>query len=110
MNSIKMIEEVGSFAEDKDVAARIRNETLLPTIKKNESVVLDFDGVTLVTQSFIHALIAQVLRENGERTLKLIQFKNCTAVAKGIIETVVQYVLESVEDPEPPTLKPRSSK
>lgn len=98
MTTVILQDRVGSFAEDKDEAASIRKDCILAALKKKQRIVLDFNGITLVTQSFIHALIAQALRDHGEKALTLIQFKNCSPVAKGIVETVVQYVLESLDD------------
>jgi hypothetical protein len=86
--------EASSFAEDKDVAARIRETSLRPEVLKGHSVVLDFTGVRLTTQSFIHALISDVLRREGEGALDLLMFKGCSKEVKGIIGTVVQYSLE----------------
>lgn len=100
MKTVSICAEVGSFAEDKDKAADIRNNVILPELKKNRPITIDFKNVTLVTQSFIHALISQALREKGEKALKLLIFKNCAPLAKGIVETVVQYVLETVEEEE----------
>ena len=96
MKQIKLLELVGSFAEDKDAAAKLRREVILPTLASGGSVEIDFAGITLTTQSFIHALISQVLRQEGEEALARMTFKNCGSAARGIIETVVQYVLESV--------------
>jgi hypothetical protein len=98
VKKISLISDVGSFAEDKDAAARIRNDVILPALKAGGAVEIDFSGITLTTQSFIHALISQALRQEGEEVLKRISFKNCGDAAKGIIETVVQYVLETVDD------------
>jgi hypothetical protein len=97
MTTVTLLKEVGSFAEDKDAAARLRKDIIIPVLESGKKITLDFAGVTLVTQSFIHALISQPLREHGESALNLITFVNCTPVARGIIETVVQYVLESNE-------------
>lgn len=86
----------GSFAENKDIAARLRKERILPAILKDQTVRLDFGGVTLTTQSFVHALISEVLRQKGEPALDLLEFEGCNESIRGIIETVVQYVLETV--------------
>ncbi|MBN8875884.1 MAG: STAS-like domain-containing protein [Rhodospirillales bacterium] len=88
---------VGDFGEDKDAAARIRETIIKPSLTKCEHVMLDFKGVNLVTQSFIHALISDALRSGGENTLDLIDFRNCSAVVRGIISTVVQYSLDTVD-------------
>jgi STAS-like domain of unknown function (DUF4325) len=59
--------------------------------------VIDFKGVGLTTQSFVHALISDVLRMEGEGALGRMTFKGCNKSVRGIIETVVQYTLESLE-------------
>ena len=97
MKEIKLITEVGSFAEDKDAAARLRNLIVRPAIQQHESLVLDFRDVRLATQSFIHALVSDVLRKQGEAALSLIEFRGCNQAVRGIIETVVQYSVEAAE-------------
>jgi len=95
---VHMMKEASDFTEDKDVAARLREECIRPVVKSGRTVTLDFTGVRLATQSFIHALISDVLRRGGEAVLQRIVFKGCTKEVKGIIGTVVQYSLEGVED------------
>lgn len=98
MKTILIAATVGDFAEDKDAAARLRRGQLLPSLNAGNSVELDFSGVSLTTQSFIHALISEALRVHGEMALDRIRFKSCEPAVKDIIQTVVQYVLESRED------------
>ena len=95
MKKIALVEIVGTFAEDKDAAARLRREVMLPELQRGGSIELDFTAITLTTQSFIHALISESLRVHGEEALSRIQFKECAPAVKDIVETVVQYVLES---------------
>jgi len=104
---IAMFTEVGDFGEDKDAAAALRDSKIRPNIGKQERVTLDFRGVTLVTQSFIHALISDVLRVNGERALDFFEFRNCDDVVKGIISTVVQYSLDTMTDDTPASKTPK---
>ena len=98
MTTIQIKEQTSDFAEDKDAAARIREETVRPAIAAGDRVTLDFTGVTLVTQSFIHALISDILRSEGEPALKKLTFKGCAPGVRGIIETVVQYTLETIDE------------
>ena len=98
MITIAINGEVGSFAEDKDAAARLRSKKLLPAMAKGQKVRIDFTGVTLATQSFVHALIAQSLFKYGEKALAMVEYRGCEPSVKGIIETVVQYVLEARDD------------
>lgn len=97
---IDMFDIVGDFGEDKDTAAYLRENTIKPTVAKGRTVTLNFAGVTLVTQSFIHALISDILRMNGEKALKYLEFTSCVEVVKGIISTVVQYSLDTMSDEE----------
>jgi hypothetical protein len=92
---IKIFDHVGSFAENKDIAREIRVKKILPTLEKKEEVILDFQGVESATQSFIHALISDVLRKKGENILKEILFKNCNATLKKIIRIVTEYMQNS---------------
>lgn len=95
---IELFPQVGDFGEDKDAAAKIREQTIKPALEiKGEIVDLNFKGVRLVTQSFAHALISDVLRVYGESILDRIEFSNCDSNVKGVIQTVVQYSLDIEE-------------
>jgi hypothetical protein len=98
MTRIPLHELVGDFAEDKDVAGQLRNDRILPALETGDAVEIDFGGITLATQSFMHALIAEALRRHGEACLDRLVFKDCSPLVRGIIETVVQYVLETAEN------------
>lgn len=97
MREIGLFDALGDFGEDKDSAAAVRETVIKPCIAAREPVIIDFSGVTLVTQSFIHALISDVLRTTGESALDYIEFKSCNNNVQGIIETVVQYSLDTIE-------------
>lgn len=89
----KVKKYAGSFAGDKDAAASLRDSVLLPGLSKSKSVTLDFDGVELATQSFMHALLAQAVREDPS-SLEHIEFKNCNEDIQALIEIVVDYAQE----------------
>jgi hypothetical protein len=94
---IPVVEYVGGFAENKDEAAKLREEHIRPAISQGTTITIDFSGVDLTTQSFVHALISDVIRKNGEKSLDMITFKNCSPLVRELVETVVQYSLESLE-------------
>jgi len=98
MKKINLLEKAGSFAENKDTAAEIRDKDILPTLATGNEIEIDFTGVTLTTQSFIHALISEPLRKKGEETLDVLAFRGCNDAIRGIIETVVQYVLDTTDN------------
>lgn len=98
MTIIPLSNLVGSFAEDKDAAANIRIKSILPALSRGDEVEIDFTCVSLTTQSFVHALISEALRQEGEQVLERLSFRGCNDAIRGIIETVVQYVLETADD------------
>ncbi len=92
MRQVNVFSRTGRFAENKDAAREIRINEILPAIESNEGVVLDFEGVEGTTQSFIHAMISDVIRRKGTDVLDKIFFKNCNETVKKIIDIVVDYM------------------
>lgn len=95
MTHILLFKHVGTFAENKDIAKDIRLNQLVAALEKKDKIILDFEGVEGATQSFIHALISDLMRRYGNEVLDQIQFKSCNETIKGIITIVVDYMQES---------------
>lgn len=95
MHNIKLLKLVGSFAENKDVAQNLRKEEIIPALNNGDSVILDFEGIDAATQSFIHALISDLIRIYGIEVLDKVIFKNCNQTVQKIIGMVVDYMQES---------------
>ena len=93
---IKMFKYIGDYGENKDIARKIRLETILPCLKKEEDIIIDFKNVTGATQSFIHALLADPIRKYPEIVFNKITFKNCSDNVKVVIEIVEEYMQESM--------------
>ena len=93
--TIHLYKFVGSFAEDKDKAKDIRQNIIWPQIKSNNVIALDFAKVEDATQSFIHALLSELIRETQGEVLDLVYFKNCNETVKRIINIVVDYMTEN---------------
>lgn len=93
---IKILKETGTFAEDKDKARSIKQDQIIPALNRGEDVVLDFSGVDSATQSFMHALLSDVIRQFGISTLQKIYFKNCNPVVKEIIKIVTEYMQDPI--------------
>lgn len=85
----------GTFAENKDIARDIRLQSIEPVLARNEEVILDFDGVSGATQSFVHALISEQIRKHGDDVFDRLLFKNCSPVVRQVIEIVADYMRES---------------
>lgn len=96
MKLITIFEKAGAFAENKDVARDLRLREIIPTLEKNDEIVLDFERVDATTQSFVHALISDVLRKYGSEVLDRVTFKSCNSTVKKIINIVVDYMQEGM--------------
>lgn len=95
MRTINIMNKAGSFAQNKDLARDIRLQDIMPALENNEDVMLDFHGVNGATQSFIHAMISEILRNYGMGyALEHITFKSCNADIQQIINIVLDYMEE----------------
>jgi len=94
MIEIKLLPIVGSFAENKDLARDIRLKKIIHALENKQEITLDFDGIDSTTQSFIHALISDLIRKYGIDVLDKIYFKNCNEIVTKIINIVVDYMQE----------------
>jgi hypothetical protein len=81
------------FLENKEFAGEQRDQVLKPALDRGERISIDFDGVDDVSQSFIHALIAEAIRIHGAPSLDLIQFKNASDPVRDAIQMVIRYTL-----------------
>jgi hypothetical protein len=95
MTRVKVYSLAGDFAENKDIARQLRTQKVMPALQRSGKVVIDFENVSLSTQSFIHALISDALREHGPEVLDRIEFKNCNPAVKTLIATVCDYMQDS---------------
>jgi len=87
--------KAGTFAENKDVARDLRITTIGPALSRGQSIILDFTDVTGATQSFVHALISELIRQYGDNLFDKLYFKNCNDAVKEIINIVADYMQES---------------
>ena len=96
MEKVQMYDLVGDFAENKDIAKRLREEIVLPTLEKGRAITFDFEGVNGVTQSFVHALVSDALRKYPEIVYDNVFFKNANEEIQKIITIVYDYIQESL--------------
>lgn len=96
MLTIAISEQAGTFAENKDIAKRVRERQILPALKNREQeIVLDFADVTGATQSFVHALISEAIRAYGDEVFNRLLFKNCSPAVQQVVNIVADYMKES---------------
>ncbi len=84
----------GPFGENKDIARSIREQKIRPALLARKQVTLDFIGMNGATQSFVHALLSELIREFGPDIFDSLTFKNCSDVVREVILTVSDYMQE----------------
>ena len=94
MKEIELFPKTGNFAENKDVARELRINEIIPALKNHRVVILDFNKVDSATQSFIHALISDIIRKEGYEIIDRLNYKNCNDTIKKIITIVTDYMQE----------------
>lgn len=94
---ITMRKIVNDFAENKDIAKKLRIEEIMPALSKGDEVILDFDGVSGATQSFIHALISDLIRKLKGVAFDNLMYQNTNDDIREIISIVYRYMQESLD-------------
>ncbi len=98
--TVRMLTAVGTFAENKNLARELRREVILPALREGGDVILDFTGIESTTQSFIHALISQLIRDFGIDVLDRMLFKGCNDGVMKFISIVTEYMQYEEEPTE----------
>ena len=97
MKEVRIVDRAGTFAQNKDTGKEIRTQEILPELnKEGGKIVLNFEGVEAATQSFIHSLISEALRQHKD-ALERITFKSCNEIIKKLIAIVVDYMQDATE-------------
>lgn len=86
----------GEFAENKEVAKKLRLEVILPALESEREIVVDFAGVSGATQSFIHAMVSDPIRKFGDRAYENMYYVNANGDIQEIISIVYRYMQESL--------------
>jgi hypothetical protein len=100
MREINIYEKIGKkdFAENKDIGKDIRAEEIMPELEKKNKVVLNFDKIDRASQSFIHSLISDPIRQYGDNVLDIMVFKNCNDKVRGMIKIVLGYLQDAIDN------------
>jgi hypothetical protein len=99
--TVEMLSFAGTFAENKDMARKLRLGTIRRALNQDARVILDFTGIESTTQSFIHALISELIREFGINVLDSIVFKGCNDSVKSLVSIVTEYMQHEEEPTQP---------
>jgi hypothetical protein len=70
----------------------------MPELEKKNKVVLNFDKIDRASQSFIHSLISDPIRQYGDNVLDIMVFKNCNDKVRGMIKIVLGYLQDAIDN------------
>ena len=94
---VRVAPDASTLAQNKVRAEEIRRTEILPGLRRGENVSLDVSGVSLTTQSYMHALLAEVLRELGaEGTPGRLYVVAASGQVKQVVRIVVGYILDEM--------------
>lgn len=79
-----------NFEEDVEKSAEIRENEILPRINSGKMVVIDFNGVSFATQSFVHSLMYKVIRD-GQQIGSTLSVANCSSSTREAVMAVAAY-------------------
>lgn len=85
----KLSERFGTFLSDGSSANVFRFTEVEPAITTGITVVLDFEGVTNMTDSFGNALIGGLVHNHPEILNGGIEFKNCNPVMRTLVSLAI---------------------
>jgi hypothetical protein len=93
---VTIFEEFGSFPADGsrgDVVRALQVEAIWDEMDK---IVLDFEGVPSMTDSFANAFIGNIVETHPTEFRDKLRFRNCAPLTKSIIKNAIGYALKRV--------------
>jgi anti-sigma regulatory factor (Ser/Thr protein kinase) len=85
--------DASNIAQDKIAAAHLRENVIMAALSEGKSLTLNFAGVALTTQSFMHALLAGPLENIGrDKLASRLCFRACSTQVREIVRMVIGYV------------------
>jgi STAS-like domain of unknown function (DUF4325) len=73
---ISIMNYFGKYAEDKDLAKKIRDKYLLPALAENKSLTVDFEDIVSAPHSLLNAMLATPIERLGLLAYKKIKIIN----------------------------------
>jgi len=93
---LRLAEDFGPRLADGYKAADYRRGRLDPYVDLCERITLDFTGVRNANSSFVNALVAGAIEQNGERAMKVLMFRGCNPVVHVLVEAAISLGLSKV--------------
>jgi uncharacterized protein DUF4325 len=108
---VNLRRQFGAQPNDRDKAEEFCERRIKPALLHQREVVLDFKNTGLATQSFIHALISEAVREDPRWAAK-IKVANASSAQQAVYDLALRHMLDPNTNkvrPDPDTSKARTS-
>lgn len=79
----------GRYAEDKQLAIRLRDEKILSAVNEGKSITIDFEGVTSAPHSLLNALLATPIQRLGLAAYKKIKVINASPDIRETVDFIM---------------------
>lgn len=93
---LKLSDEFSSFAANGTLGNEFRVKKIEPFWHKVDKVVLDFEGVHSMTDSFANALIGNLAEQHPSDFRQKLRFVNCSSLTKSFIKGALQFASSRV--------------
>ena len=87
--SLSIRDYFGRYAEDKELATKVRDRYLMTAINSGKGLILDFDDVISAPHSFLNALMSTPIRHFGITAYKLIKIINASPEIRETIDFIL---------------------
>lgn len=82
---VRVKDEFGPQPWDKDRALKLQEEKLVPAVRDGKTIVFDFEGVQMLSQSFAGALVGELKEELGAELEAHVRFENTNSVIDSVL-------------------------
>lgn len=98
---VRLRRRFGEQPNDRDRAEEFCRQRVLPALSHGRNVVVDFAGTGMVTQSFIHALVSEAVKQD-DRWATRIELRNGSKAQVAVFNLALRHMIT------PPTNRPRN--
>lgn len=93
---LKLSDEFGSFAANGSLSNEFRVTKIEPFWHTADQIILDFEGINSMTDSFANALIGNMVETHPDDFKEKLRFINCSSLVKSFIRSALQFASNSI--------------
>ena len=87
---LKLHTEIGSFAGNGTLGNQMRIDKIEPHWENSDKIILNFEGVDSMTDSFVNAFVGNIVESHPEDFREKLRFTNCSSLVKTFIKGALQ--------------------